>query len=745
MNNGEGGRDKEESRIDYVRDRVNTMGTLWLGMTLGCAQCHDHKFDPVAQRDYYSLSAYFNSIDETGAAGGGAGPYLKYQSPYAQRAVEEAATLLQESNAALTKVRQLVELESDAWLTAQIARTRGGFEPWTAIHPAQLATTEGYPLTLEEDDIIRSGPAEYPQDDYIITAAPVDLERITGLRLDVFPHASHTEGKLSFGDDGEFILTNVKLQVRTRGNSQIREVPLAGAIADVQGVGKDTKYGKVSGTLDDDPRTGWTTRNKPANVPHRALFALAEPLVLGTDETLEIILMQRSLAPRALIGRFRLSVTDQRGAAIRSLDAMPFEQLAEAQSKDPARSLTPDDIAGPLRKRLVEQLLEDRDDWQAMKQRHDLIRRQHKAAKKAAGKLNVAILTERKEPRVSHILERGVWDQKGPEVMHAVLAAVLHRDAATVPTRLELARWIVSTDNPLTARVIVNQVWQLFFGAGLVRTPDNFGLQGESPTHPKLLDWLAVDFMASGWDLKHLVRTIVTSQTYRQDSAVDATLLAQDPRNRLLARGARYRLPSWMIRDSMLQASGLLNPAIGGPPVFPYQPPGIWKDQFMGRFTYQPSVGPAQYRRTLYAFWRRSSAPTFLFDAAMRRTCEVTPRRTNTPLHALTLLNSTTSVEAAHALAAAACQSKPDDLHERGTFLFSRVVSRVPSELEFEVLARQYQRALTYFKKHPDQAAELAQVGQLSSPTQADQLPEFAATMLLANMLFNLDESLTHE
>ena len=326
-----------------------------------------------------------------------------------------------------------------------------------------------------------------------------------------------------------------------------------------------------------------------------------------------------------------------------------------------------------------------------------------------------------------------------------MLPAVLKMPAAEVSSRIELGHWVVSRENPLTARVISNQVWQLFFGAGLVRTPADFGLQGESPTHPKLLDWLAVEFMESGWDLKHLVRTIVTSQTYRQDSAVSEELLELDPENRLLARGARFRLPSWMIRDAALKSSGLLNEATGGPPVFPYQPPGVWRDQFMGRFVYQPSIGPAQYRRTLYAFWRRTSAPTFLFDSAMRRTCEVVPRRTNTPLHALTLLNDTTSLEAARTLADAAIAAAPDDLARRVEFLFWRVLSRKPAPNETDrVLLGQYNAAKAYYDKHSEDAAAFTTVGQLGSPDQK-MASDVAATMLLANLLLNLDEGMTHE
>jgi len=258
-----------------------------------------------------------------------------------------------------------------------------------------------------------------------------------------------------------------------------------------------------------------------------------------------------------------------------------------------------------------------------------------------------------------------------------------------------------------------------------------------------LLDFLAVDFMESGWDLKHLVRRIVTSQTYQQDSGVSATLRKLDPENRLLAHGARFRLPSWMIRDAYLQYSGLMNPAIGGPPVFPYQPPGIWSDQFMGRFTYTSSIGPAQYRRTVYAFWRRSSAPTFLFDNAMRRTCEITPRLTNTPLQALTLMNDLTSLEAARTLAQQAVDSDGDtSMHLRE--LFRTILSRQPSSEEHQILVHQHATALDYYKSHQHEAVELTTVGQLATP-EPSNASALAAMMLTSNMILNLDESITHE
>jgi len=249
--------------------------------------------------------------------------------------------------------------------------------------------------------------------------------------------------------------------------------------------------------------------------------------------------------------------------------------------------------------------------------------------KKMAEKVEVMVLAERAQPREAHVLVRGVWDKKGAKVEPDVLSLFAPLPADAAKNRLGLARWLVSPQNPLTARVVVNRYWQMLFGSGLVRTPEDFGLQGERPTHPELLDWLAVEFM-SQWDVKNLLRLIVTSATYRQRSEVSETLRLRDPENRLLARAGRFRLPSWMIRDSALQASGLLNPTLGGPPVRPYQPAGVWEENFMGRFKYEPSDGKEQYRRTVYAFWRRSVAPTLLFDSAQRRVCEVRSPRTNT-------------------------------------------------------------------------------------------------------------------
>ena len=751
MANGEGGRDAEESRVDYVRDRVDTTGTLFLGLTLGCAQCHDHKFDPISQREYYRLAAYFDSIDETGAAGGHAKPTIKVRSPYAQRALDAANELHERMVAEQRALREASAPAADDWIQDLRSNLAAEHSAWIPVVPQSLRSREGSALSIAEDSSIALSENVPAQDDYLVTAAPTELPSITGVRLEVLPLSNHPDHAWSFAEDGEFLLTGFKVRARRPGTTLHREAKLVSAVADVEGVAEDDNYKSISGALDDDPRTGWTTRGKGRETPHVAVFALAEPLELQPDERLELELLQRSLFPRALIGRFRLFLTDENGEAVRTVAATPREELAR---------LSTGEVPDALRERLLDQYLERDPDWRAASERVARAAEQRRRAERANGELTVQVLAEREQKRTTHVLRRGVWDDRGEIVTPGVPHSILARDEAEVPTRRELAEWIVDARNPLTARAIVNQLWQLLFGAGLVRTPDDLGLRGEPPVHRDVLDWLAVEFVESGWDVRHVLRTIVTSATYQQDSAVSAELLARDPNNQLLARGARFRLPAWILRDSALFASGLLNDARGGPPVFPPQPDGVWYDQFMGRLHYQPTLGSERHRRTLYAFWRRNSTPTFLFDSAQRRECEVGVRRTNTPLHALTLWNDLGHLEAARALAARALPGTPSEVAAR---MFERVLLRSPTAAEREALLRTHATALAHYTAMPDDAVQLSNaltpVGvkldrtfaadDATSPAPDRQLgvaaPELAAATLLAQLVLNLDEALTHE
>jgi hypothetical protein len=315
---------------------------------------------------------------------------------------------------------------------------------------------------------------------------------------------------------------------------------------------------------------------------------------------------------------------------------------------------------------------------------------------------------------------------------------------AQAASRLGLAQWLMSPENPLTARVTVNRYWQMLFGAGLVRTPEDFGVQGERPTHPELLDWLATEFVRLKWDVKAMLRLMVTSATYRQTSKVNMRLLEKDPANRLLARGPRFRLPSWMLRDQALALSGLLVEKIGGPPVKPYQPEGVWEDFSYGKIAYQQDHGEALYRRSLYVFWRRSVAPTTLFDTAARRVCTVHVARTNTPLHALTLLNDVTFVEAARLFAERVLKQGGKTPDERLGFAFRLATSRPPSAQELAVLKRAYERSKTHYAANVSAAEKLLGVGEWKRDASLDTV-EVAAYTHAMSLVLNLDEVLCKE
>ncbi len=562
MHNGEGGRIAEETRVENVFDRVETTGTLWLAATFNCCRCHDHKYDPLSQRDYYAFYDIFNQMSETGAGRDGKGvPALDFSTPADEARVAAAQRKLN----AVVKEVEAFELK-------------------------KFPRPQGAPLT-------ESDAAKLP--------------------------------------------------------------------------------GNLSATL-------------AARVPARRTV----------DGILEAI------------GYF------------------------ETDGNDPA-------YVTVLKKHLS--VLRSRDSAQS-------------------NVTKVMIMDQLAELRDTFILDKGAYDKptevKVTAAMPVALAGEPPPEARA--NRLDLARWLVARDNPLTARVTVNRYWQALFGTGLVKSVEDFGLQGEKPSHPELLDWLAVELMDSGWDIKHLIRLIVTSRTYRQSAKVTPALAERDPENRLLARGPRHRMPSWMLRDVALAAAGLLNPDLGGPSVKPYQPPGIWEEATFGKKSYVQDHGESLYRRTLYTFWRRIVGPTMLFDNAARQVCEVKAKRTNTPLHALTTLNDITYVEAARALAQRVLcfspsqtgltrflQDSQDGLKQsaaspdagRLDHLYRLVLARAPAAEERAVLLKRLAWLRAQFAADPAAADALLRVGE--SPRDENLSPtDHAAWTALCQLVLNLDEAL---
>ena len=730
MANGEGGRDPEESRVDYVIDRVNTMGTVWLGLTLGCAQCHNHKFDPISQKEYYQFNAFFNSVDEDGKAGGGAKPFLEYQSPFVGPAAEEAGLWLALKEREFEKTESQTRKQFEVWLAERFNDALGGHRTWSPIFVNSLSTTSASEIRHALDGRVFVSGVNPRHDDYVIHARP-RLDRITGIKLEVLPIG---EGKgYSEAEDGHVILTNVKFGVMAEGLTQLKEIEVISAVADYQNQKKGARdYGLFRDVLDDDPRTGWTTNGSDVKERRVGVFQFSSPVELAEDEELVVELRHRSLKGNSSIRRFRLLATNEAGPAVSSVESSPREQLAASAGKGNGTSAEVRDL-------LWDEFVEDQPHYQESKKaRSDALGRvaTYDKARKAQ---RVMVLAERQEERETNILIRGVWDQKGEAVHRGLPSALYDEPDDESLTRRELAEWLVDKRNPLTARVTVNRYWQMYFGDGLVRTPEDFGMQGEAPTHPQLLDWLAAEFMDSGWDVKQLQKLIVTSATYRQSSDSTQERIVQDPDNRWLARATRFRLPSWMIRDVALDSAGLLVNRLGGPPVYPHQPPGLWADSTMGRFHYQHSVGSDLYRRSVYGFWRRSVGPSLMFDASKRRVCQVRVTRTSTPLQALTLMNDRTFIEAGCQLALADSEGTEESVSS----LFESVLSREPSPSELENLTDQFRDSLEYYLDHVDDAQAL--LGYVEDESPAEEASERAALAIVAMTILNLDEAITRQ
>ena len=749
MTNGEGGRDPEESRVDYVLDRTNTMGTVWLGLTLGCTQCHSHKFDPISQSDYYSLTAFFNSIDEDGKAGKNAKPYLSYESPYAQQRIKAGEALVADYEVGEKRLKAMAVERFEVWLDRRLSSATPSAGSWLVPNVVSVSSSEGTQFEVGDDGVIQAVGATPRQDDYRIDLEiPENIGRITGWRIEIIPSEGHVNGLFTRSGTGDFILTNVKTLVRQRGNPNEVELENVSAVADFQAkkdrkTDWDTRYSNIKETLNDDARDGWTTQGAEVVEPHMGVFSLNEPYVFTAGDRLSLVLKQRSTLGEANIGRFRLSITGERGETLTRTDSgSPITELTELESA--SREMLSSDLV----QRLQAQFLLDQGDYQAALQRLDLARKQLQSLRNETKPRSVMVLKQRKEPRKTHLLIRGVWDAQGEEVQPGFLPSIypgndeLKGKAVSERTRLDLARWLVAADNPLTPRVVVNHLWQLMFGRGLVATVEDFGLQGERPSHPELLDYLANELVASKWDLRHILRLIVTSETFQRSSQVVGDALEIDPDNVLLARGPRFRLDAWMLRDHALRMAGLLGEQVGGPPVFPYQPPGVWSEITMGRFNYQSSLGAEQYRRTIYAFWRRSSSPAFLFDSAQRRVCEVRTNRTNTPLHALTLMNDETYLECARVIGEQLAGI--EDFDTAAQTVARIVLTRDWSSDEMEIIRRVYQSSLEHFERDTEAAASYATVGQYDARS-VSSLPETAAWMSCVNMVFNLDESMSFE
>ncbi len=722
MLNNEGGSIPEESRVGYVLDRVDTTATVWLGLTMACARCHDHKFDPLTQKEYYQFSAYFNQLPERGNADANpmANPLLSLASPEEEALVAELRAIENKAKAEREALEATLKATQPEWEKRVAAEGVTLPEPtWTLVPPEDVSSQNGATVTKQADGSVLLAGAN-PERDEIVFTGHTSLRGVSALALDVLPDASLPQGGPGRAADGSFALTEIKVQVDGR---PLELVPLR-AEGGAEG-------SSLAHALDSLPATNWVSAPGTGQT-RRLLFEIRPPTGGRDNALLSIRLQHGSAAAQQVPGRIRFSVTTANPAAMR-----PLSDAAIAALKTPAAERTAD-----AAKEIADLYLAISTERAVAVKKQDDAKKSADAAARAL--LKVMVMQDRPEPRDTFILERGGYDQHREKVGPGTPAILPPLSADAPPNRLALARWLVAPEHPLTSRVTVNRFWQQFFGQGLVPTVGDFGLQGEKPTHPELLDWLAREFIESGWDMKRLVRLMVTSATYRQSARVTPALLERDPTNRLLGRGPRYRWPSWMLRDQALAASGLLVEKIGGPGVNGYQPPGIWEEATFGAIKYKQDTGDALYRRSVYTFWRRIVGPTIFFDTANRQTCTVTPSQTNTPLHALTTLNDVTYVEAARVLAARMLKEGGATDAARIAFAFRLCTARLPTKAETELLTNALARLRRQYAAAPADATAFIAAGE-SKPDPALDAVELAACTALANLLLNLDETLSKE
>ena len=724
--NGEGGRIAEENRVDYVMDMTETTGTVWLALTFNCCRCHDHKYDALTQEEYYKLSAFFN---QTPVNGSGRDPRTPPVLAVAtgERKAREAA--LEKEIAAhrkdLASLHEELIPRQAAWEKSR--RDEQSDHGWSILS-VNSARAEKQKLDILPDGSIL-GSGENPKNDVYNLSTETKLKSIASIRLEAIRHKSMTNGYLSRSDSGNFVLTDFRIRVQPLGEDGIHPKFKSAIATYEQGEHKITR------TYDGKSDTGWAVyENNQISRDHEAIFHLDKPVEIPEHASIIVTMRHDSQHANHNLGHFRLSASATPDAKLSSGE----RRLQDALAVEPAkRSKAENDLV----------VTAHRDSVSRHAELKKLISdKENKLNSDRNGLPKVMVMQDMSKKRKTYILEVGVYDKRSKEV-EAGTPAILPAFSKNLPrNRLGLAQWLTDKENPLTARVTVNRFWQQLFGIGLIKSPENFGVQSEVPIHPRLLDWLAVEFQESGWDIKQLIRTLVNSHTYRQSSRLSAALLEADPTNRLLARGARYRMPAWMIRDQALSASGLLVDKKGGAPVNSYQPEGIWAEATFGKKRYSRGNGDDLYRRSIYSFWRRIAAPPMFFDNPGRETCSVKMGLTNTPLHALSTLNDTTYVEAARALAGraaalAGANSKPPAQIERA---FQLVVARKPSKQEQEILENIYTRAEVRFTSDPGAAANFLRNGESSRNSELPE-PEHAALATVCLGILNLDEALTKE
>ena len=778
--NAEGGIIDEEFRVEYVVDRLETTSTVWLGLTVGCARCHDHKFDPISQKEYYQLFAYFNNVPEKGFVYNFANeePLIKAPTP------EQQATLKQLG-------RELAAAEQKyAALQDKVRRMQPAWEAWVGgSEMSDWSVPEGLLLhfPLDGDLEERAGiyeaapPQPYGGESDPEEAGGLEMKQpvVVGMQGDTLPfvpgsidQAASFDGR-GFVEAGKVVPFDY-LDPFSMGAWIYPTAPEGAIISSV----KDESHGSGHGLYLRGGRLRVHLTKRWEDLGLR--METEQPLELNRwqhvlmtydgkrkSEGLKLYVNGESPKLRVLFDKmnwpmgspapFRIGAgegpedrfqgyIDEVRVYRRRLSPEEAAVLALRQTV-PEIAALPLDARSPAQSNKLRFCFLDQYSPAAIQDaRHNLAKLRRKLQEYSESIPSVMVMKERETPRQTFVLNRGAYDAPGARVSPGVpeVFPPLARDYPN--NRLGLARWLVDPSNPLTARVTVNRFWQMLFGVGLVKTGEDFGTQGEQPLHLDLLDWLALEFVEGGWDVKAILKTIVMSDTYRQSSRARPELLNRDPENRLLARGPRFRLPAAVIRDQALAASGLLVEKIGGPPVKPYQPPGLWRELNSYGDAYQPDEGDNLHRRSLYTYWKRTIPPPAMttFDAADRDTCAVRSPRTNTPLQALNLMNDKTYVESSRHLAQRMVKAGGSTVENRIAYGFRLVTARLPEPEESRVLLGLFAQFKSGNEEDPKAARRFLDHTGSSGDPLSDPV-ELASYAGVASLILNLDETVTKE
>ncbi|NNE93668.1 MAG: DUF1553 domain-containing protein [Verrucomicrobiales bacterium] len=719
LTNTEGGTDKEQWRVAAVMDRVETMGAAWLGLTVGCARCHTHKYDELTHTEYYQLFAYFNNGDETTSRIAHTPEALAKWEATRKKHAGEIAELKKKIVAADEKLKpRLPELEKRT--RELLAEAKDSPEPkFAPLVLKEFSGPKGVKFNHNKSDntVLISGE-DAKQGTYTVIGEIPANTRVTAIKLEVLPDKSFPKNGPGRSSGGNFVLNHFKISIT--GKPQF----FGDAEADFS-----QKEWHVSEALDGNitlgkEGSGWAVSGAIGK-PHHAIFGLVEPVEFDKPTKFSIQMIQH-YGENHMIGKFRLSV-----------QTTPTHLAAPKELRDLLSKQQ-----GPINDPTL--LTRFYQNWDS--ERTGLVRQLNSVESKIPEKpaMNVRVLTERTNSRRStHIFERGEFKRVLDEVKPgtpSVFPPVKHRDGSP-GDRLDLARWLVSGENPLPPRVAVNHVWKHLFGAGLVGTVNDFGVRGDRPTHPELLDWLAVEFIKNGWSRKKLIKTIVMSETYRQISDHRPELVEIDPKNRLLARQNRFRVEAEIVRDISLEAAGLLSDKIGGPSVFPPIPPGVTDQNYNSAFKWTLSKGEDRYRRGMYTYFKRTAPhPNLMtFDCPDSNVTCVERTRSNTPLAALITLNNETFTEAARALANRVLTEKPEaDEAAKIDHVFRICLSRVPEDVERERLASLLAEARSFYRENAEDAKKFAGE-ELPEGISVEEAASWAATV---RVVLNLEEFL---